>query len=37
MSKWYFSSERRFAASACKAKTSPQILDESAMPYVARA
>lgn len=27
----------RFAASACRAKISPQILDQSALPYVARA
>lgn len=34
---WYFSDEKRFARRACKAKISPQILKESAMPYVARA
>ena len=33
----YFSEEKRFARLACKAKISPQILDKSAMPYVARA
>jgi hypothetical protein len=37
MRNWYFSDARRFAASACKAKISPQILDKSALPYVARA
>ena len=34
---WYFSDEKRFSRLACNAKISPQILDKSAMPYVARA
>ncbi|KAG8467025.1 hypothetical protein KFE25_000341 [Diacronema lutheri] len=37
MRNWYFSDARRFAAAACKAKISPQILQLGALPYVARA